>query len=260
MSHRFPWAALLLAALPALARAQALSVTLSQNPAPLGTPITVTALDAYNRGLYTPGGCLITSVRKGAPNGPSVGFFPCTLLPVAIPPCGSPTPRSATWTPANNLTPDLYFIEITHSVGPFMPTTTEYYCVTLEGAVPGPRLAASGPPMVGGLLALNIAAPAYPNAIYVAALSGSTNVGIALPGGQRLCLDPDLLFSLTFPVPIPGIFTNFQGVLDASGQVGNIAVAIPNLPQLVCFPFHAQAVVLSGSSLIPTNDLTLYVR
>ena len=37
-------------------------------------------------------------------------------------------------------------------------------------------------------------------------------------------------------------------------------MAIPNIPQLRCFPFHAQAVVLSASSLIPTNDLTLYLQ
>ena len=93
---RFLSAAVAMLALIGSLDAQQLAVTISPNPAPVGSTITVTARDTSGLGLYTPNSCLIGGIRQGSQSGPNVYLSGCTFLCVAIPPCGSPSPRTAT--------------------------------------------------------------------------------------------------------------------------------------------------------------------
>lgn len=247
-----------------VASAQQLSVAISPNPAPLGAPITISAEAAYGP-LWTPGGCLVTSVRSGGPNGPVVRVFGCTFLAVAIPVCGTGgTPRTTVWnqllTGNGSAAPGDYWVTIAHSPAPFSAITTEAFCVTIEAAATDPKLTASAAPQWGSYFAMNLDAPLYPGSIYAVALSGSTNVGIPLSPTELLCLDFDALFNFSFPAPLPP-FINFQGGLDAAGQAPGLGIQFPPNPGLTCFPFHAQAVILDISgALVATNGLSLTVR
>lgn len=244
--------------LAGLTRAQSLSVTVSPNPAPPGASITVTARDATGLGLFTPFGCLLSAVRSGTPSGPIVAQFPCTFLPGAIPPCGSATPRTGVWN-SGAAAPGLYWFEIQHSVGMFGATTSEFHSVVIEGASPVPVLSASGAATWGNPFPMSLLAPPHAGEVFFVALSLSTNTGIPLGGGQLVTLDPDALFFLTFPSPVPGLFTNFQGVLDASGSAGAILINFPSSSG--CLPFRAQAAMVDGVGAVTlSNDLHITVQ
>ncbi len=242
--------------------AQQLSVSISPNPAPLGASITLQANAAYGT-LFTPGGCLVTAIRSGSPTGPVVRNFPCTFLAVAIPICGSASPpRQTIWNQAvtgGTAAPGDYWFQIQHSPAPFGATTTEFFCVRIDGAIPGPTLSAPAAPTWNSFFSLNINAPLYPTEFFVVALSGSTNVGIPLGPGQLLCLDDDFLLSLSFPMPI-ALFQGFQSYLDGAGQSAGVGIQFPANPGLICFPFHAQAAILPvGGGIVLTNELSLSV-
>lgn len=252
--------AVLAIALAAVAPAQQLAVSVSPNPAPLGASITVSANAAYST-LFTPFGCLVTSIRSGSPTGPVVRVFPCTFLSVAIPPCGSASPpRQTIWNQAvtgGTAAPGDYWFEIQHSPSQFGATTTEFFCVRIDGAIPGPKLSAPAAPTWNSFFTLNIDAPLYPTEFYLVALSASTNVGIPLGPGQLLCLDDDILFSFSFPTPLP-LFQGFQSNLDSAGQSVGLGIQFPANPGLICFPFHAQAAILPiGGGIVLTNELSL---
>lgn len=247
-----------------VASAQQLAVSISPNPAPLGAAITISAEGAYAP-LWTPGGCLVTSIRSGGPTGPVVRVFPCTFLGVAIPQCGTGgVPRTTVWnqivTGNVNAAPGDYWVTISHSPAQFGPITTEAFCVTIEAAATDPKLTAPAAPLWGSFFPLALDAPLYAGSIYAVALAGSTNVGIPLAPPDLLCLDFDDLFNFSFPVPLP-LFTNFQGVLDSAGQAPGLGIQFPPNPGLTCFPFHAQAVILDISgALVATNGLALTVK
>ena len=125
----------------ALSLGQELTVTISPNPAPLGTNIVITA-QATIPNLYTPVGCLLADIHVGTPTGPSCALFGCTFLPSAIPVYGSPTFRQYTWNqgvlssviPGGMATPGVYYLEIRHQVGGGFgaPSTAEFFPVTID--------------------------------------------------------------------------------------------------------------------------------
>lgn len=253
--------ALAVLCLSAAAQPNQLSVSVSPNPAPLGATITVTAYDAYGQGLFTPFGCLISGIYD-APNGNSVALFPCTFLPGSIPPCGSTQPpRMQQWnqtTMAGPATPGTYWIEIQHSLGMFAPINSEWFCVKIVDPLsPGPSLSALNAPTVGTTFNMGISWPSEPGAGYFLALSGSSNTGIAIPGGIQACLDMDIWFQLSlqgFP-----LFQNFIGGLDGTGSA-TASIVLPALPALQCVPFHGQAVVLGAAGTEVTNDLLFTIN
>lgn len=250
--------ALACAVLVTAAPGQLLNVTVT-NPVPIGSPVTVTAFDAYNGGLFTPFGCLLSGIYD-APGGNVVAIFPCTFLGVPIPACNSGMPpRTQTW--AGTMTPGRYWIEISHSVGPFGPITNEYYCVDIFDPAQGPpaALTAVNTPTIGTNFQMSINSPSDAGATYILALSGSSNVGAPIAPGLSACIDVDPLFNLTYPSPVPGIFNNFQSTLDATGTSVGISVNIPNDPALACMPVHAQALIL-GVNWRTTNDLLINVQ
>lgn len=236
--------------------AQLLSVSFP-NPVPTGTPITVTCRNRSGIPLWTPGGCLITAVHQGSPTGPIVGVFPCTFLGVSIPACGSAlAPRTATWTPSSVVTPGNYFFEIQTQTAPIGgPITSEFYMVTINGAVPGPALNALTPPTLGTFYQLEVNAPAMPFGFYGVVMSFTTNVGTTVLPGLTLALDTDALFLLTLQNPPPQLI-NFSGILDPNGYTNQIYIALPNIPALACQSLHAQAGVvdLTGTTVVLTND------
>lgn len=259
------FAAAILAA--SLVSAQQLTVTVSPNPAPQGVPITVTA-QATVPGLYTPFGCLISSVRSGAPNGPQVGLFGCTFLSVAIPVYGSPTSRTGIWNqtlPGGAIAaPGVYWFEINHVPGQFgSPTTTEWYSVTITDPVnPTPTLAAVNTPNFGSTFEMSLTGDTArdPFASYGVALSFTTNTGIPYAGGVA-CLDPDALFDLSLTQPA-NLLVNFSGQLNYLA-VNNapIQIVIPSIAGIPVIPIHAQAVVFPTSGpFVLTNDLNIHIH
>lgn len=248
-----------------LASAQDLSVTISPNPAVIGTTITVTATDASGQGLYTPFGCLLSSVRSGVPGGTTVKLFPCTFLGIAIPACPSPTPRTGTWNTSQVFigggvaTPGLYWFEILKSIGPFGAISTEWHSVVLESGN-APALSAVNSPTWGSTFQLAINAPANSGEVYALAISASTNSGLAIAPGLHMSLDVDPLFNLSFPNPDAALFVNFQGFLDLSGAATGMAINIPPL-FIGCVPLHVQAGMISpGGAISLTNDLHFTIQ
>src|SRR5262245_7013674 len=241
--------------------AQDLSVTVSPNPAPPGATITVTATDASGLGWYTPFGCLISSISAGTPGGPTINYFPCTFLGVAIPPCGSPTPRTGSWNTSQPMIggglpqPGLYYLEIQKSIGPFGAISTEWHAVTLDSSGMVPVLSAVNAPTWGSVFQMSLSSPANAMDTYAVALSGSTNTGAAITGSLYLSLDLDAIFGLTFPTPDPNLFGNFQGQLNYLGDSPPITINIPPL-FAGCIPLHAQGAAVSATgSIALSNDL-----
>jgi hypothetical protein len=230
---------------------QALCVTVSPNPAPLGVPITVSGYAASPYGLYTPNGCWVQSVRSGTPGGPIVQTYGCIQIPVPIPGCGTASPRTTTWNQtdinAAQVPPGLYWFQIPHTSQPFGGPTTEWHCATISGPTPVPVLSAPTTAFWGVPFQLTINATTHPNEFYGIALSGSTNVGLSIGPGLFVCLDQDAILNLTFPSPHPSYFYNFQGLLDSSG-VGVGVILIPSFGG--CFPVHAQAGLIDAAQII----------
>jgi hypothetical protein len=242
---------------------QALCVQVSPDPAPVGALITVTCHATSATALFTPNGCLVQSIHSGTPNGPVVRSYFCITIPVQIPGCGTTMPRTATWNQLDagnvQVPPGLYWFKILHAPSGFSTTTTEWHCVTISGAAPEPVLSAAATTAWGVPFQLTLTAPTHPNEFYAFALSGSTNVGLALSPTLFLCLDQDWIFNLTFPTPDPTVFAGFQGTTDASGNaVGTIF--IPPL-FLGCFPLHAQAgLVDAGSNVYLSNEIHFTIQ
>jgi hypothetical protein len=253
------FAVALVALLAARGPGQQMVVTISPNPAPLGSPVTVTG-QATAAGLYTPFGCLVGSVRSGMPGGPIAMAFGCTLLGVAIPQCGAPTFRQSQFNAPTAA--GQYWIEIQHQPGLFTPPlTSEWFCLTVyDPVVDAPvTLAAANAPLFGTTFQMSLTSPGTPAAPYGVALSFTTNVGIPYTGGHA-ALDADALFYLSLTQD-PSLFGNFTGTLDAAGVSPPILLAIPAVPGIACLPIHAQAVVFGGSApFVLSNQLPVTIQ
>jgi hypothetical protein len=110
-------------------------------------------------------------------------------------------------------------------------------------------------------LLMSISAPSYGGAAYVTAASFTTNTGFPVTNNLYACLDPDFVFFLSFPVPDPSLFANFQGTLTSTGTITGQTVHIPNIPALQCKPLHVQAAVIGTLGQLPvlTNALNLSI-
>jgi hypothetical protein len=259
------------ATIATLSLGQALTVTISPNPAPLGQNIVITA-QATIPNLYTPVGCLLSDIHVGTPTGPSCALFGCTFLPVAIPLYGSPTSRQYTWNqsvlasviPGGMATPGVYYLEIRYQVGGGFgpPSVPEFFPVTIDNpANPTPALAALNTPNFGSTFQMSLAAGiAHGGQPYAVALSFTSNVGIPIPGAH-VALDNDSLFALSLAGD-PNLFLNFSGVLDSVGSLFQpIQILIPAVPGVLVVPIHAQAVVVGpGGALTLSNDLTIHLH
>jgi len=107
------------------------------------------------------------------------------------------------------------------------------------------NIVATSDPTPGSTLSLGFSEPSSAGALYLAAASFSTSPGIPTPAGI-IDLTPDPLFF--FSLAAPGIFVNFQGVLDAQGSA-LAAVAVPPIPALKGFRFFVSFVTVRGSAL-----------
>jgi hypothetical protein len=107
------------------------------------------------------------------------------------------------------------------------------------------NIVATSDPTPGSNLSLGFSEPNSAGAFYLAAASFSTSPGIPTPVGT-IDLTPDPFFFLSLAAP--GVFVNFQGVLDAQGSA-LAAVAVPPIPGLKGFRFFVSFVTVRGSAL-----------
>ncbi len=226
-------------------------------PAGVATGITITVADATGAGYQYRTNCLATSITQGSVTGPflNIGLFLCLTTYITVPPYGS---ASKSYTlPA--LTAGDYYIKFQYRLMNTTTLLTEYVPFQVATSTT-PNLTATTIAQVGQTLSMTLSAPTLPGETYVVAASLSTNTGILVAPGLNVSLDPDAVFALTFPAPLPGIFDNFQGVLDGAGFASSINVNFPYIPAIAYLPFHVQgAVVPILGSPVLTNCLNLCI-
>jgi hypothetical protein len=82
---------------------------------------------------------------------------------------------------------------------------------------------------------------------YIFGASLSAKRGFALPGGKFFPLDFDALLGLTLSNVLPGVFQNFQGFIDVSGQAV-LTVNVPNAPALAGIEFVVAGVTINRNA------------
>ncbi|MBN2489291.1 MAG: hypothetical protein JXQ29_00375 [Planctomycetes bacterium] len=123
---------------------------------------------------------------------------------------------------------------------------------TQIAVVGGRHLSAVGPAKVGQPFAMKVSMPTYPGAFYVTALSFGCTPGLTLPGGLKVWLAPDTLFSLSL-TNMPPLFNGFQGTLSAQGAAGP-TLNIPNVPLLAGLRLFAGAVAFHGPTPLRASE------
>lgn len=240
--------------------AQSISLEVSPNPIPPGSSALITGTDATGGGLALPSGCGWLSIHQGSPTGPEIGFpggCGAAIIDVAangsfgytwfgLDENGVPLPDGEYWLESFVYSPD------------FSTVHTDWFCVSVQ-APDQPTLSTSGAPQVGQALALDLSAPAFAGTPYIAGASFSSNAPIAIPGLGQLCLSADNLFWASYPAPVAGVFQNFQGALDASGQA-SLSLQLPGFPPLAYQALQLQAVLIAPTGFVKTNALTLSIR
>ncbi len=103
---------------------------------------------------------------------------------------------------------------------------------------------AHGIPAVGSTYPVFISSPKDAGKAYILAASFSTRPGIPI-GSRTVPLHLDDLFAIS--QTIPGIFQNFRGFLNASGQAVAL-LKIPPSPALSGFGFYLAAVVVDSAA------------
>ena len=239
---------------------QGLSATISPNPAPQGSPITIT-YEASTM-VYLSNGCGLTSVHQGSPAGPAVYTpFICTLQIILL---GPGLPASVQWQGLDNsgnpVAPGTYYVRVVayvNGTGAQLPPS--YFPVRIDPPPPtpvGPILNMVGAPTRGQTLQLTINDPAEPFGTYFLAASLTTNQGLTISPTQHLALDQDILWNLSYPNPHPALFLNTLGTLDFYGYTAAPNVFIPNLANLQGWPIAFHAVVIGSTGLKLTNPDT----
>jgi hypothetical protein len=225
--------------------------TISPNPVVLGvnSSITVTVQDATGFGFEYQSACVARTVRVGTPGGPiaplALSFCGVNYVPVA--PFGSATKTFN----IGVLSAGLYYVDVvTRPVGSLATTTTwvPFHVINAGDPVLTPQTTAQ----VGMPYLMDLTAPSLPGALCFTAAAFTTDVGFAF-GSLYVSLDfADPLFGLSFPVPYPGLFVNFQAVTDSAGNLPGIGINIPNLPSLAYLPVNVQTVVapLAGAPVL----------
>lgn len=229
--------------------AQPISGVVSPAVVSPGQQATLTITAVQNVNLPTP--CVFQDVRMGSPTGPS--FIQILCLQV-ITPLNAGNSMSATWTPPQTGT---FWFQV-----PVIGFPDQFFCLEVRSQTSqSPVLTAGTTAQVGQDLVMSLSASQLPGASYIAAASLTSNTGISL-GGTTLCLDQDLLFALSFPIPNPSVFSNFTGVTDAVGNAGGLTIHIPNVTALTWIPLKAQAAVIDPATLAPvfTNGLAFTIQ
>ncbi|MAG32283.1 MAG: hypothetical protein CL908_15480 [Deltaproteobacteria bacterium] len=219
--------------------------------------ITVTAIQQ----ISLPSPCVWQMVRANSPTGPTVPQFIFCIT--VITPLAPGQSQTGTWS-VGNVAPGTYWFQ----VGWFSPLgaslQNEFFC--FEVRAPGsqdPTLTATTVARLGQTLSMDVAAPLLPGAPYIGAMSLTSNNPIPLgANGPWTCIDNDLVFQLSFPAPLPGLFLNLVGTTDANGNATGIGINVPNLPALTWFPLKAHVAVLSPMTLTPTltNGLAFTIQ
>ena len=235
-------------ALAASGTAQHLSAEFSPNPAVPGGSVTFTITDASRSGLILSSSCGFFTIRHANLDGPPVG--PLVACPQVLVPVAANGSFSFTWDQkdANGkpVGPGRYWFEATAYIPRLARFVTEQFCLSIQG--PDEPALTGGVAQVGKTTGLTIFSPNDPGALYLAVVSLSSNRPITVVGLDT-CVSPPL-----FVTPL----VNALGILDASGQA-NLAVQVPNLPELAFQGFHVQALLASRRFRI-TNGLSFSIR
>ena len=236
-------AAVLMATSAALV-AQGVSATTTPDAVSNGGVVTL-IIKAANGTVHLPDSLGFVAVRQGSPTGPNVNTIFSMPVIVTIPAC---TTYTTLWQVPLQTTavPVTYFFEVLAWNASYTSYTIDFFPVTVNP--PQAALVEVWPTTRGLLWNMALGAPTFAGAPYVAAISATTNVGMAGPAGQFIALDADPLFAISFPNPLPGVFSGFQGSLDVFGTAPPIVTAIPNIPSLACLPLHMQAGVLNPTT------------
>ncbi len=229
------------------ATAQEFSAEFSPNPAPPGAQVTFTVTDATGQGLILPSPCFVT-IHRGTQDGPIVGLsVACPQVLVPVPPNGS---YSFTWDQRDEngklVPPGRYWFAAQQAID---FGEDDFFCLSIQGPEE-PALTAKVAAEVGRTTALMINSPNDAGALYLAALSMSSNSPLSV-FGLDTCLSPPIFISpLVRPI----------GFLGSSGQA-NLAVRIPKIPGLSFQGFHVQALIIgNGRAWRLTNGLSFSIR
>ncbi len=222
--------------------AQAISCEVSPNPAMPGQAVTVTVRDATGLGFEFPTNCLAPTITIGIPNGPVAPLFAsiCGTAPAVVASLGSAT-RTLTAGQTTTLGPGHFYFRVRWRPVGTPGSTYQSEWVPFDLGTLSADLQPQAPAQVGQVMPLLLNAPTAINELYLMAASLTCNQGIS--GGPMLfvSLDYDFVFELSFPIPLAGLFDNFIGGLDSSGQALAM-VTFPNAPALAWLPLHLQAV------------------
>ena len=224
---------------------QQVAAKTTPDPAMGGGVVTLT-IQATSGTVHLPSSQGYTSVRQGSPTGPIVpgGSFWLPVI-VTLAPCMTYAP---TWIAPAVLLPETFWFEVMYFDANWIQHT-EFFPVTVN-VVAGPVLNEFFPAQRGAWWQLALGAPSLPGSPYVAAISFTTNTGIAAPGIGFIALDNDLLFQLSLANALPTASTNMQGILGMGGASAPITIFIPQVPQLACMPLHMQAAVMGASGTV----------
>jgi hypothetical protein len=231
-----------IASLTSAGLGQAVSAVITPNPSFGGGSVTITVQDATGLGFSYRPNCIATTMHAGQPNGTQIPLLLliCGVTPVSVPPYGS---VSKTQVLPSTISPGVIYWRVQYFPAGSTTLTTEWFCFNVQPAT-DPVLTQQTAAQVGQNMVMDVAWPAGGGLPYVAGASLTTNTGINVGGGLFVSLDPDLVFSLSFPVPDPLLFSGFQGVLDAGGNAFGLAVNIPPIPSLAYLPLHVQAAII----------------
>jgi hypothetical protein len=244
----------LLAAIPLLVvalPAQAVAGSFFPNPVQPGVPVTLTCTDSTGQGVQLPSPCGWFHIHQGSQTGPQVqlGLF-CPQVIVPIPPNGT---FSFTWDQldANGraVPPGSYWFLTRVWDGAFSVLHENWFCISIQPAG-APALTAAAPARLGQTTALQIAAPAEPGALYIAAASFSSNNPVSFFGLDTCLSLPAFLDPLSAPI----------GFLDGAGNSTGLALTIPNVPVALWQGLHVQALIAGAGGLLLTNDVSFTVQ
>lgn len=243
--------ALLVLTFPLSLFAQRISITISPNPATVGAPLTLSVQDATGVGFRYRTNCLATTFHAGVPGGP--------IVPVPIGFCGTsfvtvgPNATATRTINAPATSGTVYWKVETYDLVS-SAVITDWVCFHIQPTW-APSMQALTTARVGQDLIMQVNAPFLAGATYLTAGSLTTNVGITPVTGPFVSLDPDLIFSLTFPVPLAGVFDQFQGNLDTVGVANGVTVHIPSIPSLAYLPLAFQTAIFPPTGLVELTNV-----
>jgi len=240
-----------------LGAAQFVSAEVSPNPVAAGQPIAI-KIEATTPSDIMPG-CGFAAIHAGSPAGPIVYQpFICPSLRILVGPGGSYTAKWNALVNNQPLTPGDYYVQILWRPVSNPGKAWSHWVPFRVDPVSGPTLpvlSTTTAAQRGQTLLVKLSSPSQVSASAILAASLTTNTGLNLSPSQHLALDLDFLFYLSFPVPNPFLFTNFQGVLNVKGELVG-AIQIPNVPTLQGAQIAVQGVVIDKNGVTLSNGIT----